>query len=65
MKKTFITFGGGGQNYIDAGIRLKKQVESLELFDDVILITDKDLQKDKVFWGKHSNFILKNEKGFG
>jgi len=34
MKK-FITFGGGGQNYIDAGNRLINQALNLNLFDEV------------------------------
>ena len=64
-KKYFITFGGGGQNYIDAGNRLINQINNTELFDKTILYTDIDLKNDSEFWNKHSNFILKNKKGFG
>jgi len=63
--KYFITFGAGGQNYIDAGNRLINQVNNTELFDKTILYTDIDLKNDPEFWNKHSNFILKNKKGFG
>jgi len=64
MKK-FITFGGGGQNYIDAGNRLIKQALNLNLFDEVKLYTDKDLIDDIDFWSKHKDFILNNKRGYG
>jgi len=65
MKKYFITFGGGAQNFYDAASRLVKQVENLNLFDNINFITDKDLQKDDYFWEKHSSFILNNRRGYG
>lgn len=64
MKK-FITFGGGGQNYIDAGNRLINQALNLNLFDEVKLYTDKDLIDDIDFWSKHKDFILNNKRGYG
>lgn len=63
--KHFITFGAGGQNYIDAGNRLVSQATSTGKFDSIRLFTDVDLRGDFEFWSKHSEFILKNPKGFG
>ena len=65
MKKHFITFGGGGQNYYDAVNRLVNQVKELNLFDNIHYLTDKDLQNDDYFWQKHSSFILNNKRGYG
>ena len=65
MKKYFITFGAGGNNYTNAGKRLVYQVRSTQLFDNHILYTDKYLKKDKQFWNKHSDFISKNRRGYG
>ena len=64
MKK-FITFGGGGQNYIDAGNRLINQALNLKLFDEVKLYTDEDLKNDLEFWTKHKDFIINNKRGYG
>ena len=63
--KVFITFGGGGQNYIDAGKRLISQADSLKLFDKSILYTDEYLKNDEEFWTLHSNFIENNKRGYG
>lgn len=65
MKKYLITFGSGGDNYIDAGKRLIKQGQDIKLFDKTILYTDKELIIDKTFWNTHSEFITKNSRGFG
>jgi hypothetical protein len=65
MTKTFVTFGGGGQNYLDAGERLVKQIERTKLFDEVILYTDEYLKKDEYFWSKHGDFVENNKRGYG
>ena len=65
MTKKFITFGGGGQNFIDAGERLVRQIERTKLFDEVILYTDEYLKKDEYFWGKHGYFVENNPRGYG
>ena len=65
MTIRFITFGGGGQGYIDAGHRLINQIGSLNLFDKTTLFTDTDLMNDKDFWGQHGDFIKKNKRGYG
>jgi hypothetical protein len=64
-KKYFVTFGSGGQKYIDAGKRLIKQANAIQLFDNVKLYTDKHLKNDYQFWKKHGNFILNNKRGYG
>jgi hypothetical protein len=65
IKKTFITFGAGGQNYYDAVNRLCNQARKTELFDEIKGITDNDLRGDGSFWGRHGSFIMNNPRGFG
>jgi hypothetical protein len=65
MYKKFITFGAGGKKYIDAGNRILNQAKKTELFDECKLFTDIDLKIDTHFWKKHSDFILKNKRGYG
>ena len=65
MTKKFITFGGGSKNFIDAGKRLIKQAQSIDLFDETILYTDSWLQKHNDFWSKHSKFVKNNKRGYG
>lgn len=65
MSKEFITFGAGGDNYIEAGNRLIEQAKSLELFDKITLYKDADLKADTEFWEKHGDFIEKNKRGYG
>lgn len=65
MTKIFITFGGGGQNFIDAGERLVRQMARTKLFDEEILYTDEYLKNDSHFWNKHGNFIENNKRGYG
>jgi hypothetical protein len=63
--KVFITFGSGGQNYIDAGKRLIKQAKLTGYFDKIKLYTEKDLIIDEEFWNRHSKFISENKRGYG
>ena len=63
--KSIITFGAGSQDYYDAVKRLTKQSTELELFDNIIGYTDKNLKNDNIFWEKHSNFITNNKRGYG
>jgi hypothetical protein len=67
MKKYFITFGGGHQNFIDAGNRLTHQANQLDIFDNVILFTDEILKTEHAdtFWDKHGKFIEENKRGYG
>jgi len=64
-QKIFMTFGGGGQNYINAGNRLVSQANNLNIFDQNILYTDLDLKNNKQFWNKHKKFIENNKRGYG
>ncbi len=65
MSKYFITFGGGSENYIDAGKRLIKQADNIKLFDKHILYTDTYLRNDSLFWDMHGDFIKNNKRGYG
>ena len=64
MNLIFITFGSHG-NYIDAAKRLITQAKQLNIFTQTILYTPNFLINQPAFWDKHSNFILKNPRGFG
>lgn len=64
MKIQFITFGSH-DNYIDAGKRLLKQANELQIFTNTILYTPKELKIDIHFWNKHHEFITKNARGYG
>jgi hypothetical protein len=60
MTKTFITFGGGEQKYIDAVNRLINQVESLKLFNTLKLITHENLiTKSTIFICCCSHLFIK------
>ena len=63
MKKYFITFSS--KDYIDAGNRLIKQANDINLFDKIFLYTDDLLKEDSIFWAKHSNFVENNSRGYG
>jgi hypothetical protein len=63
--KAFITFGAGGQNYEDACSRLTHQASQMNVFDTIIAFSENDLKDDNEFWSKHSDFILKNKRGYG
>lgn len=65
MKYHFITFGGGGQNYINAGKRLIREMQQTNLFHHYELYSDIHLKNDRVFWKKHGSFINTHKKGFG
>jgi hypothetical protein len=45
--------------------RLKKEAEIINIFNNIITYTDKDLIDDPIFWNKHSDFILNNYRGYG
>ena len=60
-----LTFGAGNKRYNAAAYRFKAQLENLELFDEIIAITEKNLQEKEEFWLKHKNFIEKHKRGYG
>jgi len=63
--KAFISFGAGGQNYINACNRIKHQVDLLDIFDIIKIYTEEDLKADTEFWKTHSEFIEANKRGYG
>jgi hypothetical protein len=65
MKKTFITFGGGRHNYLEAADRLSLQAASLQIFDDIKSFKDSDLKSDPEFWERHGEFVENNHRGYG
>lgn len=64
-QKHFITFGAGENKFIDAGTRLVNQAKTTNLFDNTTLFNKDFLKADKIFWDKHSQFLLNNKRGFG
>ena len=62
-KLYFITFGN--EKYYNSLQSIYKEVENFNIFDEIIIKTDKNLKEDIEFWNKHSNFIEKNNRGYG
>jgi len=60
-----MSFGGCGQNYYDALERISNELNQTNIFDEVILFTDKDLKNDPEFWNKNGTFIDNNKRGCG
>lgn len=60
-----MTFGGGGQNYINAVNRIGNELEATNEFDHIIKYTDNDLKNDIEFWNKHETFVTNNIRGYG
>ena len=63
MTITFITFGNN--KYNEALIRIKKEAESFNIFDNIIIYNEDYLKNDKIFWEKHGDFINNNNRGYG
>lgn len=63
MRIIFVSFGN--RNYFNELLRIKKEIESFNYFDEIKLFTEEDLKKDKNFWGKHKFFIENNNRGYG
>lgn len=62
--KYFITFATKGI-YQRRANTLISEIKKLNIFDEIIMITDEDLKADTSFWKRHSNFIENNERGYG
>lgn len=62
QKHHFITFASRGFN--PAGDRICQQAKELKFFDTIKCFREDDLNKTE-WWKNHSNFILKNKRGFG
>jgi len=65
QKLYFLTFGAGSNDYYDSVKRLCNQAKDFECFNEIIGLTDKDLENDTDFWVKHKDFIKNNPRGFG
>lgn len=65
MKIFFLTFGAPTKNYHEAVERLCNQAKQMDIFDEIIGMTEKDLQNDEEFWSKHCDFINNNSRGYG
>ena len=50
---------------MEAGSRLCNQATKINLFNKITFFTDTFLQNDTEFWERHSNFVIKNKKGYG
>ena len=64
-KIVFLTFGGGGSNYVDAAYRISREAYNFNIFTDRIIYTDNDIKNDFDFWNKHGTFIENNKRGYG
>jgi len=59
----FITFGN--EKFYNSLNRIYNEALSFNIFDNIILNTDKDLKNDLEFWNSHSDFIEQNNRGYG
>jgi len=62
-KVYFLSFAS--DSFYNALNRIKDQAKSMNIFDEILCMTDKDLKNDKEFWAKHGNFIEQNGRGYG
>ena len=67
MTIKFLTFGGGGQRYRDASMRLGSEAENTQLFDKIYALTDHDLSSKLhlKFYKKFQSFLEENKRGYG
>jgi hypothetical protein len=65
VKHAFLTFGGPDANYHNAVKRVCAQTRELNVFDEIIGVTDIDLINDKKFYSRHRKFLEKNKRGYG
>jgi hypothetical protein len=63
MSIYFVSFGN--EMYTNSRIRIKNEVESLNLIDNIKIYTEHDLFNIPEFWDKHKTFILSNKRGYG
>jgi len=62
--KIFLTFGTSGE-YEKRAERIVNLIKELNIFDKIILLTEKDLKNDSIFWKQHGKFIENNKRGYG
>lgn len=60
----FVTFGDS--SYYNSLKRIYNEAKNLNIFDNILIITNKDLEnKSPIFWKKHNKFISNNSRGYG
>lgn len=67
-RKVFLTFGGGSEVHRQSAYRLKADVVSSEVFDEVHAFTDFDLEEGGEFSDfsqSHGEFIARSARGYG
>jgi len=61
----FLSFGGGGQSYVNAVNRISSEALDSNFFTHIISKSDDDLQNDTTFMSKYGEFIKNNKRGYG
>jgi len=61
----FVTFGASSQDFHDAADRICNQAYDFNIFYKIYCFNENRLKEDDLFWGKHSEFILNNKRGYG
>jgi len=65
-RKTWaLSFGGGGPNFHDAVHRVSVELRQLQVFDEVVAVTDADVRSDPAFWDAHGAFVDQHPRGYG
>jgi hypothetical protein len=65
QKNWCITFGAGGENFVNARERLVQQAQVMGIFHEIYGFGDKELKRDTDFWSKHGDFVTANPRGYG
>jgi hypothetical protein len=58
----------GNERFYGGLERIKIQANKFKLFDEIVIVTDKDLKNNQEyyeFWNKHKDFIENNKRGYG
>ena len=63
MKTHFLSVGTN--NYINSRLRIRNQIESINMIDHIHIYSEDDLINIKEFWEKHKEFVLSNKRGYG
>ena len=63
MPVYFLSFGN--EMFKNSLIRIRKEIESINMVDNIRTYTEYDLINNPDFWDKHKQFILSNKRGYG
>ena len=58
----------GNERFYGGLERIKIQGSKFKIFDEIVIVTDKNLKLDEEyqdFWNKHKDFIENNKRGYG